>query len=988
MDNDALFPTYISRAEERQIRDEAGRVQADKQSRAILLYGLGGIGKTSLVRELAQASARDGAIVWIDPIDVDDSEYWLLSNLERRVAEQLDPDSQYFRPYLEYLSRLPTYTRPDIGHETVVSHLGRIKRVFAQCYSDFVMRSGKTVVITFDTIETIRGMSLLLTLTQWMKALPATLFILSGRPPPGGSDAADPIASELDDPHNSLPTKVVRLTEFSRDHALEYLNNSGISANLTNEEKEKVVLLARGHPLWLAFAVSYLNEKGIPEEAAGPINVIERDVPYSGDMTKAGQHLHEEFKRRLVTPYRESDFWHEGVKRLAVVRQSVNEFIWGRLMADQPLPPEVQSIDETWDLLRQTPWIRQRANRQYVTLHDAVAEELAQRIIPVHDQNEQWRREQWQRAADVYAELTDEPDAELAAELTAVDERLRALGIRLRQGEQRPAADESRFVREVADLDARRRRLDQFKAARLFYGLLCDFPAGCEQFLELFGQASAQHDVLFEDLLALEMQRFLPGGPYAHALGDVIGKVIDEFRTWLTSQRPDLFVEIGLSVADYLVSEEESGQALALLDLLDELPEDSAEPDQRYRKHILRGNCFMRTPGLVGEGLPHFELALVEARRMTSDDSPIRIAEAYKELGFFYRNEGMWQAADTAYMNARNAILPVLSPDSPAEYREELASIQTHWGYVKGLVGSYRDGTNLVESAIHVRRRLGRRQELGTSLSTCGEVYRYERRFEKAWDAFSQAEQIFHELQNWAWLGLVYQEQAICLLQASQDGINLVEVGHDPIERARRLVTLALDICRDQAVRGYPSALNRAGRIYGRDDADAGLRYLAEGVEWAGRLSDGWFLFANLIEYAELSYRSWVATGQITYRDRIIERQPEILRAIAEYRFPDLEGRWNLLQGHLTVRHWMDTGDESGLSAALESYKSGFSLIAQGFVGSSGAAAIPGQFTTFGQLFAQLSPETRADWQAKLRDAWSSQDQGSTLLLARLEELY
>ena len=40
-----------------------------------------------------------------------------------------------------------------------------------------------------------------------------------------------------------------------------------------------------------------------------------------------------------------------------------------------------------------------------------------------------------------------------------------------------------------------------------------------------------------------------------------------------------------------------------------------------------------------------------------------------------------------------------------------MASIQTNWAYVKGLAGSYRDGINLVESAINVRRRLKNRQE-------------------------------------------------------------------------------------------------------------------------------------------------------------------------------------------------------------------------------------------------------------------------------------
>ena len=103
-----------------------------------------------------------------------------------------------------------------------------------------------------------------------------------------------------------------------------------------------------------------------------------------------------------------------------------------------------------------------------------------------------------------------------------------------------------------------------------------------------------------------------------------------------------------------------------------------------------------------------------------------------------------------------------------------MASIHTNWAYVKGLNGNYRDGSNLAESAIAVRHRLNKHYDEGISWSVCGEVYRYERQFQKAWDAYSAAEQIFHGARSWTWLGVIYQEQAICLFQAMQDGINLV----------------------------------------------------------------------------------------------------------------------------------------------------------------------------------------------------------------------
>ncbi len=986
MTTEIIFPEYINRAEESQILAQAELVRQDGESRAVLLYGQGGVGKTRLVRELAETGAANSQIRWLKPIDIDDSEYWLLSNLERLVAHQLDPEARYFGPYLKYLYQLPSYVAPRIGHETVVSHLSRMKQIFADCYKNFVEDGQQTVVITFDTVETIRGMYLLVTLTQWIKALPGTLFILSGRPLPIRSTMKDPIKNELEDPYQRLPVTTIDLGEFTQDAALAYLNSSSISAGLSEDEKAVLVRLTRGHPLWLAFTVDYLDKLGLPQEAAASRTEVEGQVPFHGDMAPAGQQLHEEFIRRLVAPYRDSDFWHETVKRLAVVRESVNQPIWQQLMADRPGLERTADLGTAWEKLLQTPWIRPRANRHYVTLHDAVAEELAHRVIPLHDQDRHWRRELWQLAARTYDELIASRDAELTGKLADLDNRLvEHWGTKPEPaGSFISTAEETGLIREAAELDVQKRELGQLKAVGLYYRILCDFADGCRQFLQIFKQAKEDHDILFQELLAFEIQRFLPGGVLSYALDDVIGEAVREFREWLTSGGGELYLEIGLSMADYLIRNDQPSTAI---ELLNELPADRADHHQNYQLFNLRGNACMRIPGQVKAGLQHFSDALDEARQVQTPDRPKLVAAAHKELGFYYRNEGLWKEADDAYQQARDAISETLSSRSSEADREEMASIQTNWAYVKGLSGSYPEGTSLVESAIAVRRRLKKYQEEGNSWSVCGEVYRYARRFEKAWEAYAEAEQIFHDRRNWSWLGLIYQEQAICLFQAAQDGINLTP-GSDPVEQAKRLITVALDLCRDLAVRGHPSALNRAGRIFGQDDADTGLRFLAEGIRQARTLSDGWFWFANLIEYAELSYRAWAETGQQAYRDGIVTLEADIADAMSEYEFPDLRGRWNLLQGHLGIHDWLATADQVRLSEALRNYTEGFALIAQGYVGSSGAAAISDEFRTFGKLLSQLSADIRAEWQDEFRRAWSNLGQGSTLLLARLEELY
>ena len=989
MTEETLFPKYIPRQEERQILAEAAQVQEHRTSRAVLLYGLGGVGKTQLVRALARAHAADKSTIWLDPIDIDDSTYWLLSNLEENVATQLDPENRYFGPYREYLSRLPTYTRPSISHETIISHLGRIKQVFVECYKTFIGNGRKTVVIVFDTVETVRGTYLILTLTQWMKALPATLFIVSGRPPPRHGREQDPIKRELDeDIYRPIPVTTIRLGEFTQQAAGEYLTNSRVAAGLADEEKAKLVRLTRGHPLWLALTISYLDERGIPEELEVSLAEIKRNVPYRRRMSRAGQNLHEAFKGRLIAPYREADFWHEAIKRLAVVRQGVNKVIWQKLMADRPLPEKSRNLDEAWEHLLEIPWIRPRSNGRFVTLHDAMAEELAQRIIPLHDQDQRWRSELWQLAVDIYREQTEGPKAELAGKLETLDEELQSLNEGLRVGDERgaPSEDQSSFIKKAARLDARKRELDQFTAARLHYQLLCDFAEGCRQFLDLFGQAKREHDILFQDLLALGMQRFLPGEDDP-AFDDVAAGVIGELRHWLSSARPQLYLEIGLSMADYLIDTE---QTEAAVKLLEGLPIADANPRQRFRSDILLGNAYLRVPGRVKEGLPHFHSALALAKEavLTSADGQKMIAVAYKELGFFYRNEGLWKEADGAYRQAFDAIAATLSVRSSPEDREEMASIQTNWAYVKGLGGHYREGSNLIESAITVRQRLKKHLEEGISWSVCGEIYRYEERFHKAWDAYSEAERIFEEQRSWPWLGMIYQEQAICLFQAVQDGVGL-QTGMDPIEQSKQLITQALNICRDQNIRGYPSALNRAGRIFGQKDFDAGLRYLAEGIEQARTLSDGWFWFANLVESAELSYRAWVETRLDKYRDKIAQQKAGIEEAMSQYEFPDLRGRWDIVQGHLAIHKWEETRDDSLLRAAMPHYKQGFVLIAEGgHVGSSGTSVIPGGFATFGGLFRRLPSDVRAEWQEEFRRAWSGLDQGSTMLLSRLEQMY
>jgi hypothetical protein len=993
-----LFPTYIAREEEREILAVLERVRHERQSQVVLLYGEGGVGKTRLLRTLARrqgAEGQRGQASWAEPIDVDDPEYWLLANLQGAIARRLDPEGQYFGAYLRYLAQLVAFSGESASAETIVSRVGHVRRIFLECYAAFIEGTGKPAVIGLDTVETIRGTELLVTLAQWMKSLPGTLFILSGRPVPDGGQGpvADPIETELDHSRRPMPVTRIQLAEFTPAAAERYLTESKVGAGLGGEERAKLVRLTRGHPLWLALTVAYLDDKGLPEEARLPLADIERIVPYEGALPASGERLAEEFKRRILSPYRSSGFWPEAVKRLAVVRRGVNESMWGELMEDR-LQDGLPAGAAEWSRLLSTPWIRPRANLRFVTLHDALAEELARRLIALNDGDLQWRRGLWQRAMKIYDGQAEAEEQQFRAEAQRLDRRRQLTGgLSAASAEGALADQRGLLITEASRLDARKREVDLLKVSGLEYQLLCDFPAGSQRFLDLTRQARRDQDLMFQELLANWMQRYLPVSDAPGVLEDAVGSVILEYRAWLASTaQQGTLREIGTEIGEYLVL---SGQGSSARELLASLPLSGAGPRQLVRHNRLLGNAYLRIPGQVKDGLRYLEAALAAAEgaaEMEEADRYRLVAEAYRALGFYYRNIGKTGEADRAYRLARDAMSVTLRQRKSDEDRSLMASIQSNWAYVKGFAGLHAEGLSLVESAIAVREKLGEALEAGLSHSTRGEVLRFQQQYNRAWDAYAEAEAIFEGLHSASWLGMIYQEQAICLYQAHRYGVDLSS-GADPLAEARELAVKAIEICEERSVRGYPSALNRAGRIAGYLDADEGLAYLAKGVDVARELLDGWYWLANIVEYAELSYRAFTkatdAVRRADYRAGMDRYRQDMTDAMAEYEFKDLFGRWEIVQAHLSVHDWGETGDQALLAHALRGYTEGFARIAElGYVGSYGTSVISDALCIFRDLFRQLPDADQEQWLEHLRLAWAGSEPGATMLLAWLEQLY
>lgn len=432
-----------------------------------------------------------------------------------------------------------------------------------------------------------------------------------------------------------------------------------------------------------------------------------------------------------------------------------------------------------------------------------------------------------------------------------------------------------------------------------------------------------------------------------------------------------------IGVAGHLAA---SGHPEAALEIIDSIPYDRSGYRQRHEIRILRGNALACIPGKASDALGEFGRALADADQLDAPDRLRLIAEACREQGRYFRVIGRWKDAARWYGDAHQAMTEFLA-GYPDEDRRGAAEIYTEWGYLCGLNGNYTDGLTLAQNAITILHRMGLPFDEGMSQAVCGVIYRYARRYEAAWQSYLVAGRLFRECRNRGRVGFVQQQQAICLLQAAEDGVALTS---EPLADARRLIGGALELCKNYAIRDYPSALNRAGRIYSRTDPGAALSYLRQGITEARLLSDGWFWFANVVGYAELLYRRWVITADKEHYREIIAWTNEARMLAENYQFPDLAGRWQILQAHLSVDDYTETANDVLLDGALENYKAGFGLLSERLVGSSGIVKLDSEFQTFTNQMAALPAHVRQEWYQVLRSAWS--DSGPAHLLARLEE--
>ncbi len=683
----------------------------------------------------------------------------------------------------------------------------------------------------------------------------------------------------------------------------EYFKTPSV-VSLDPEMRAKIRSLTGGSPILIALAITWLeNELPLPELEETPVDELE-----AMEGTQEFDALQEKVKRSLVKHLLAfGDAVDNVVLNMAWVERRFNADILDYLMGIS----EADVLKE----LEHLPFVKIRPGENYV-LHDEMRDMTVAYVWPTVDLDGTLRKRIDRKMTDYYVQKTEELDARINA---------------LKQEQERAieSGDTQAGLQAFERLNENSRLRDVLETEKLFYALRADLEDGIEQFISAYEWATANYRISFRSMLWEEMQHF------EARFGE-----IEDFR-------------IGIRGAQHLL---DVGNAATAKEKGLEILEYAASDEERIETLVHLGNCALR----LGQPIQAREFYARGQRICEEQDLHGWLAVVETGLGLAYRSSGDWDEA--AHHYRQSVSVCERFGGSP----QHLASALNNYGYVLGLRGRYEIAITLCEQALSLRQDLNLLRAVGISYSTLGELYRYQQRYDRAFECYDQALRIFEGQDDWEWLAVVYQEQAIAQAYAGE------------LDRAWANIHKALELCERYNIRALPWALNRAGRIaLMRGEYNQSEQFLRRGVREARDAGDVWFLLATTVELMESRYARYQEKRDLDVTD--LRREFRELAATVEayeregYGFRDLFGRTRRTLGHVEY-------DLGNYGPALEYYKEAYSRIASGYYGSHGLHKFPEELEELGRRVDALPPEEAIRWCDELRTSWTEEREFASLI--------
>ena len=130
-------------------------IKDNKKEYVFYLVGMGGIGKTRFLSEIGKTVKHVGkAVRWSNIVDLYQSEMHSNTDIERKLAENLDPKNEYFEPYHTMRNEFDEVRDTGVGGSLLQRKRQELTQKFIECLNE--LSKDYRLVLTFDTLELVQ----------------------------------------------------------------------------------------------------------------------------------------------------------------------------------------------------------------------------------------------------------------------------------------------------------------------------------------------------------------------------------------------------------------------------------------------------------------------------------------------------------------------------------------------------------------------------------------------------------------------------------------------------------------------------------------------------------------------------------------------------------------------------------------------------------------------------------------------------------------
>jgi len=385
MSGQERFPKFIGR--EKIIEDIENFSNIPQQNaRVCVIYGEGGIGKTTILLKLKEKFSTRNDLLLSSIIDFSQ----LTNRTKIAVMNHITRISPaMFNPYRDALDQFHEFERKAHTEQPGlrIHFLQKVEGTFLQNLAN-INTNGFKIVLFFDTGEQIFHTSLMDFIIKIAVETKDMMIILAGRSPkinnsPKTENFFGNKLTELGlNPRNY---QIIHLTGFEDGEIAQYFDESIDGKNIDFEMRKKIQLLTRGNPIKIALSIEWIrrgiNISDVTEHSFAELEAISKKDPNKFDK------IYKNFEFDLVDNIRILKSPIDDILlKMAHVQLRFNSELLNRLIRNDT---KSSVIDE----LRSLPFIKVIPGEDFFVLHDEVARLLNEYIWQRRDASGLSRRE-------------------------------------------------------------------------------------------------------------------------------------------------------------------------------------------------------------------------------------------------------------------------------------------------------------------------------------------------------------------------------------------------------------------------------------------------------------------------------------------------------------------------------------------------------------------------------------------------------------------